>query len=836
MRQIFVLAAIVLNSYFAVAEKDVSVDKSSNWVTRVEYDDSIVPGSSNSYQYLLIQQEDHLPKETKFRRFVYKILNADGVQSMSDISVSFDPTYQRLVFHELNLIREGVSHNKLSKEVIKIYQRETSMDRSLYDGSLTAVINLEDVRENDIIDYSYSLIGFNPINGGHFSANYYQQFSVPVNSLRTKVINDPSKFIQFKLFNAAESPRRTNAGGMDEYSWTVNAKDYLLVDNNIPTWYDPHRRVSFSTFKSWEEVVAWALPLYQYPESEVQQIEFPLSSGVSKEVRIASLIQKVQDEVRYLGFESGIGAYKPHNPVKVYEQRFGDCKDKSLLLVALLRKIDVVANPMLVNTAVGHKLGDELPGFSLFDHCVVSFSHNGEDYFVDPTISNQGGNIELISFPNYEFGLEIKKGTSALREVATKNLPTIKINEVISVESIGGGAAMHVRTEYTGSRADYIRSYFASNSFENIKKEYLNYYSSLYPHIASSGDVKFYDYDRLSKNKIIVEEFYEIEKFWVDSDDKEYILCEAYPLVLESYLNYPKAANHEMPYYLGQPYSYIQDTQIDLPEDWSGEGETINLGNEAFDFSKTTQIKGRTVSVSFRYDLKKSFISGDSVNGFLQKIENVKTEMPQYLTYNENLAASASKVSWVSSFLAVVSLFLGVFFAVRTYKTYDPEPWEFAEDKPIGGWLILPAIGLTLTPIRLVIDLLSNDQLSAGMWDGIILLTDGGVKSLPVLVFVGAELVYNYMFFVFSILIIVLFYQRRTSVPRLVTIFYALALIVPIVDALITDELIPGVLSETDRNSTIKEAVRAGVAALIWIPYFNIAERVKSTFCKKRIN
>ena len=54
----------------------------------------------------------------------------------------------------------------------------------------------------------------------------------------------------------------------------------------------------------------------------------------------------MQDEVRYLGLENGISAYKPSSPNKVYNQRFGDCKDKSLLLVTMLNQMNIEAYPV----------------------------------------------------------------------------------------------------------------------------------------------------------------------------------------------------------------------------------------------------------------------------------------------------------------------------------------------------------------------------------------------------------------------------------------------------------------------------------------------------------
>ncbi len=77
--------------------------------------------------------------------------------------------------------------------------------------------------------------------------------------------------------------------------------------------------------------------------------------------KIAAVLNFVQEEVRYLGFESGLGSYKPFAPNQVFEQRYGDCKDKSLLMVTMLRKMGIEAYPVLVNTALKHNINAVLP-------------------------------------------------------------------------------------------------------------------------------------------------------------------------------------------------------------------------------------------------------------------------------------------------------------------------------------------------------------------------------------------------------------------------------------------------------------------------------------------
>ncbi|MEQ9303494.1 MAG: DUF3857 domain-containing protein, partial [Marinoscillum sp.] len=402
--QIVILASILLLVNTPIVSQPNKKEKPS-WVKSVGIDNDQIKDASAGFQYLLFDAQDNISTEEAFRHYAIKVLNSEGIQAMSEISAVYDPTYQNLTFHSLYLIREGKKIDKLDEAEIFVYQRETNMERSLYDGSETAVIHLSDVRSGDVIVYSYSVKGFNPINKGHFTNSYYTQLAIPINKIYVSL--QSPRALYFKTYEKAEAPSVNRLNGLYKYELSSNGLDNLVFDNNVPSWYDPLKRISFSTYEKWSEVVDWSLPLYGIEEKNVPSID--LSEHESLESEILALIRIVQDEIRYLGLEQGISAYLPNSPHDVFEQRYGDCKDKSLLLVGLLRKNGVEAFPVLVNTALRSELVHQIPG-NAFDHCVVGYMYNGEMRFVDPTISSQGGDLENLHFPDYQYGLIVKQG------------------------------------------------------------------------------------------------------------------------------------------------------------------------------------------------------------------------------------------------------------------------------------------------------------------------------------------------------------------------------------------------------------------------------------------
>ncbi len=826
MKRLSIVISLFLCANILIAGSDVKYEALPNWVNQIELSNQKIIENNGSYQYLLIDLQDNVRSKEVFRHYAVKVLNSDGIQEMSTITINFDPSYQTLTIHKIQIRRNGSNLDRLDKDQLSIIQRETDLERSLYDGSLSAVIVLSDVEENDIIEYSYSINGFNPVNKGSYTGTFYHDYSIPVNRIYNRVISGES--LEYFLKNDALEPTIVTSNLGIEYVWDVSALKPILYDSNIPSWYNAQKSVNLSSFKNWLEVTNWALPLYDYKKETISSISDEITTGNTIGEKIINSIRFVQDEVRYVGFESGIGAYKPNPPKKVFEQRYGDCKDKSLLLIALLRHQGLEANPVLVNTNLGHTTDEWLPSDRLFDHCVVTFSYNDEEYYVDPTLSNQGGSLNNIHFPDYEMGLIVRPGEDKLSSIASKNIPKVDIKEIITVKEIGGDAEFLVRSEYTGKRADNMRTTFQTNSLEALEKDYLNYYSNLYPDIEILENLKYYDYNRNSNNNFIVEESYLIKNFWVDSDDKTYIYAETYPMVLESSIDFKNTAQNKMPYYLGRPFQFEQNTQVILPEPWNFSDYSKKIEGNGFVYENKIFGAENTLYVNHKYEIKKSFIEGSQVSDFQKKHDEIEGELSYYLTYNQDL--SGFKLSWISIAIAVVTIIGGLFLAYKINYLYNPDPWEHSQNKQIGGWLILPAIGLIISPFVLSLQIINEDFFNHNTW---LSLNSIGENAANITVLFAAELIYNFLFLMFNLLVIYMFFSRRTSLPRLITIYYIVSLLGPILDHFLVEILAPGVLTEVDRNTTYTDATRTIIGAAIWIPYFNISERSKNTFCRK---
>lgn len=817
----FAYSIVLLFFFSSLSFAQVKTSPIPEWVkTGSPSENNTSAPTEGAYTYLLFERQYHVPLKTSFSRFKIQVLTVDGIQENSDISINYDPTYQSLFIHEIVIWRNGKQINKLNLGEVKTIQRESDSNQFIYDGSLSAVIHLSDVQKQDIIEYSYSIKGFNPVNKDYFSTDLYHQLYFPVQKFRYRILTSATSDLYFKKIDHEYSPKTVQESGLKIYTWENEALSPKSFDINVPHWLANFPMTSVSNFSGWGEVVSWALPLYKYDSRDISAILKSVNKKVLTEEKIPELIRMVQDDIRYLGLESGMSAYLPNPPKKVFDQKFGDCKDKSLLLVALLREEGVEAYPLLVNTERKGETKALQPSQSAFDHCVVTYEWEGKNYFVDPTISDQGGSFDNSFFPDYGVGLVIKEGVKDLIEIPQVKVPYTKIKELITVNDFSGKAEFIVRSEMYGRKADETRSFFANTSKEEITQEYMNYYANLYPGISSTATVKLMDYARNGENLLTVEEYYEIPNFWQNADDSSYVYGQVYPIVLESMLELPKSANRTMEYFVGDAEEFYQTTQVVLPENWNITPleKTIEAG--AFTYHNKVFGAGNTVVVEHTLKRLKNTIPAIEVAELLKKKEAVMKELSFFLTHTGQQKDSSSNLGQLSILLILIISGFLIYFGIKLYKNYDPDPWVYAENKSIGGWLLFPAIGLLATPVFLLMTIFEMEYFAEQTWINV--ETHG--KALRFLVV--SEMIYNFCFLGFTLLLIILFFRRRTSVPKLMVVFYAISISVTLLDNL------AAYFINKDYEIETREIIRATAAAIIWIPYFIKSERVKSTFCK----
>ena len=152
--------------------------------------------------------------------------------------------------------------------------------------------------------------------------------------------------------------------------------------------------------------------------------------------------------------------------------------------------------------------------------------------------------------------------------------------------------------------------------------------------------------------------------------------------------------------------------------------------------------------------------------------------------------------------------------------------------KGIAGWLILVGIGVVLSPLRLLVNLIPTYKpiFEDGVWEA--LTTAGSDAYVPYFssLLIG-EMAYNVAMLLATIYLVFLFFTKHHFFPQLFIIIILASLIFIPLDAWFVQVLFP--TEPMFDQETTKEFIRSLVVGVIWIPYMLISKRVKATFVEK---
>lgn len=820
------------------------------WVKPVAPDpEAAVPSGqvSDGVYYLLSDRQTRVEAtdEVYYRHFATKALNENGVEQIAHIEIRFDPAYQTLTLNDISIRRGGRRISKLETAAVRVLQREKELEYRVYDGSKTANVFLDDVRVGDVVEYAYTLRGTNAVFGNRSFGWFDLQWNVPLHHMFARLLWPRRRDVHLAHYRTDMKPAIEERDDYREYRWEARRLPALLVEASAPGWYNPYPLVQWSEFGDWAAVVAWARPLYRVPArlTPALQAEVDRIARASRDpgARLLAVLRFVQREIRYLGVEIGAGSYAPSAPDLVLRRRFGDCKDKSLLAITLLRALGIDAHPALVNTRLRRGIKELYPAPDAFNHVLVRAHLGGRDYWIDPTRPPQQGDLARLYQPNYGYALVVDAATRALTQMPAVPA-SARSRTVQAVFDARTGTDKPVRFTVTsvleGASAEDMRNTLASENRDELQKKYLNFYARYYPGIAVDRPFTVREDGRA--NRLTLTEQYVIADFWKRAEARKRREAEIDVPDVAAYLRRPATVVRHAPLALVHPLRLTQRTEVLLPSAWKIEPEHIVVKDPAFEFEREIAYAAAERKLTFvdRLRSRADHVMPADVARYVANLDRANDAIG-YALYTPDRSAAPPK-TWVERFnwsvaaVAVLLLLLWAWLAARLYR-YDPPPRADPPDaklRGIRGWLILPAIGVVVMPLRVLADIGKTlPSYAADNWAALTTVGAGAYHPLwaPVLLY---ELAANLALIVFAVLLAVLFFQKRRSAPRVFIAVFAGSVIVQAVDFVLASAIPAAAASVTARDWS--ELARGVISVLIWGSYFLVSRRVKATFVNAR--
>jgi hypothetical protein len=185
--------------------------------------------------------------------------------------------------------------------------------------------------------------------------------------------------------NHAES-KNTQAGN-NQWQWVLSDVKGIRQEENMPPWagiagemivnfFPPGGAALDRSFKDWRQMGTWYTNLAQGrrdPTPEIKQKVAALTAGATTQLeKMAALAKFVQQDIRYVAIELGIGGIQPHSASEIFQHRYGDCKDKATLMAAMLKELGIDSYYVIINSERGSVTADTPAQIRAFDHAVIA--------------------------------------------------------------------------------------------------------------------------------------------------------------------------------------------------------------------------------------------------------------------------------------------------------------------------------------------------------------------------------------------------------------------------------------------------------------------------------
>jgi tetratricopeptide (TPR) repeat protein len=390
------------------------------WIVPAQLDLTKVDESSPS----LLIRDQQLSFEGG-RQWIYsdtatRAATPEMLGQLATITLPWMPDKGDIIFHELSIIRPGQTIDLLARnEKFTVLRREQGLEQRQLTGILSATMPISGLQVGDVLRLRYSVTNADAALGGNVqSSSLLVASPMRLGFGRMRLRWADKEPLRWRVLGETPAIKPVRSGGFNELLVPLPLAKQPEMPKDAPVRFQRPPLIEATSFADWQAVSKVMAPLYDTPSAIApgDPLAEPLARVKAEATPLARTqraLQIVQDDIRYLLLGMEGGNYVPQKPTETWSKRFGDCKAKTLLLLALLRGAGIEAEAVLVHSKLGDLLPERLPSVLAFDHVIVKATVEGETLWLDGT--GRGARIEDIrDVPFFRYALPVRREGATL--------------------------------------------------------------------------------------------------------------------------------------------------------------------------------------------------------------------------------------------------------------------------------------------------------------------------------------------------------------------------------------------------------------------------------------
>jgi hypothetical protein len=432
-------------------------------------------GADMLYSYSYVEYFDDGTSVTRVLERI-KIFNERG-RSFASKSISYREGYQKVKILFANTIKpDGKIMPLDSKDIV---DSSEYAGYEFYTDIKVKKFTMPAVEDGCIVEIAYEIENLKPVLSMDYSELYFCHNLYPIEEDIAEIVLPVGTELKYKNFKTEITPKIIVDGKKKRYIF-VNAKQKEIIpESRMPSLLDRDTfpQIYFWTLNGWDDISKWYVKLVkEQMKSNADLDNFTkqlIADKKTDEDKINAIFNFVSQNIRYIAVLLGPHTYKPHLAYEIFQKRYGDCKDKTILLLTMLKIAGIEGRPALV-PANGKYFDDSIPSLNVFNHIIAVVPFKDKYFWLDAT-------NETASFDSLPFALPTKvfliNEDGSYRFITTPELNNKKDYSHFDMRyniNEEGNADVDYTYEFFGKAAEAIRYSFKYSPPEQRKKFFEN--------------------------------------------------------------------------------------------------------------------------------------------------------------------------------------------------------------------------------------------------------------------------------------------------------------------------------------------------------------------------
>lgn len=403
---------------------------------------------------------------SRFRQLVFQPLTDTGAALGRQYSFVFQADRQRVQLKGARVYR---ANGKIDEAIESGTGAADNPELTMYTSARTFYVQFPRLEPNDIVELRYRIddSGDKSEFAGYFGELEYLQSDVPVRHAEYVVITpkDTKLYVDSQRIPGLQREERVQGEERVQRFWAENL-EAMLPEAQMPPWPEALGFVHVSTYPSYEALGEWYWGLSRDQlelDNETRELVRRITQGAETlEQKVFAVYDWVVRNTRYVALELGIYGYKPRRAVQTVARGWGDCKDKAVVIVAMLRELGIDSTLVIVRTGLRGRFQSSVASLAPFDHAVAYVP--ALDLYLDGT-AELAGPRELPAMDQGALGLHVNQGKGVLRTLPDHD-PKAHVRQQVARVTLepSGAAALELELEATGPSASAYRHRYLAES------------------------------------------------------------------------------------------------------------------------------------------------------------------------------------------------------------------------------------------------------------------------------------------------------------------------------------------------------------------------------------